>query len=85
MEDDNFSYFAPNMVEGMDQLFSGQTPSINLHQLMGTKILENGLLSTLYPVTIISYFFAHYLFGNDLLIFEIFALIHFILGFILMV
>jgi hypothetical protein len=83
MENDNFSYFAPNMIEGMDQLFSGQIPSINMHQLMGTKILENGLFAVFYPFTIISYFFAHFLFGNDFLIFEIFALLHFVLGFIL--
>jgi hypothetical protein len=83
MDNDNFSYFAPNIIEGMDQLFSGQVPSINMHQLMGTKILENGLFAVFYPITIISYFFAHFLFGNDFLIFEIFALIHFVLGFIL--
>ena len=81
LHDDNLVQFAPTILEGMEQLFSGQIPSINLYQLMGTKILENGTYAVFYPPTILSYFFAHYIFGNDLLIFEIFALIHLIIGF----
>jgi hypothetical protein len=80
--DDNASQFLPNILEGMRSLFSGHLPSINLHQLMGTKVLEIGTYAVLYPPMILSYFFSHFLFNNDFLTIDIFFLIHIILGFI---
>jgi len=84
LKNDNASQFLPVILEGMSQLFSGDFPSINLHQLMGSPIFEVGTYAIFYPVTIISYVFVHYIFGNDFLLFEVFTLIHFILGFLAM-
>lgn len=82
LEDDNFSQFAPTIIEGMKQLFSGYFPGINIHQLMGSKIFEIGTYAIFYPPMIISYIFANYALGNSLLIFEVFVLIHLLLGFV---
>lgn len=80
-KDDNLAQFLPVTLEGMNQLFSGQLPWINLHQFTGSKILETGTYALLYPPMIVSYFFSHYIFGNDFLTFEIFVLIHLLFGF----
>ncbi len=82
-KDDNLVQFLPVLIEGSGQIFYGHFPSINLHQLMGSKIIEVGTYAVLYPPTIISYFISHYFFNNDFLLIEIFVLIHLIIGFII--
>lgn len=81
-KDDNFAQFLPTTLEGLKQIFNGDFPYLNLHQYLGTQIFETGTYAVFYPVTIISYFLAHYVFSNDFWTFEIFVLIHLILGFI---
>ena len=81
-QDDNASQFLPVILEGSSQMFSGHLPAINLHQLMGTEIMENGIYSIFYPPMILSYFISTYILGNSLFTLEIFVLIHLILGFI---
>ncbi|MEK6919109.1 MAG: hypothetical protein AABW73_03640 [Nanoarchaeota archaeon] len=81
-KDDNLAQFLPTIIEGMEQLFSGDFPSVNLHQFMGVKIFEVGTYAVLYPLMILSYFLSHYIFHNDFFTIEIFVLIHLILAFI---
>ena len=81
-KDDNFAQFLPTIIEGMEQLFSGNFPLINFHQYTGARIFETGTYAVLYPPMIFSYAVSHYVLDNDFLTFEVFSLIHLLLAFV---
>lgn len=80
-KDDNLVQFLPSLLEGYGQLFSGTFPSINFHQYMGSPLFSTGTYAFFYPPLFISYLLAHFFFGNDYLLLEIFVLIHLIASF----
>ncbi|MFC1648315.1 hypothetical protein ACFL1B_02540 [Nanoarchaeota archaeon] len=84
LKDDNIRQFLPPVLVGMEQLFSGNLPSVNMHQLAGSPLLESGTYAVLYPVMHLSYFIAHHMLGNDFFLFEVYAFIHILLGFVAM-
>jgi len=81
---DNFTQDLPALLAGFKQLFSGKIPYFNMHQLAGVPLLETGVYTFLYPITILSYVLSHYVFGNDFLLMEIFTIIHLLLGYVAM-
>lgn len=79
-KDDNFAQFLPSILEGYKQIFSGDFPSINLHQYAGSRLFEVGTYAFFYPPLFLSYVLAEYFFHNPFYLFEIFIFIHLVLG-----
>ncbi len=83
LKDDNLNQFLPVVLEGMKQLEQRSLPVWNPYQYTGTPLLEIGTYAVLYPGTWISYAIARML-GNTFATFEIFALMHLLLGYLMM-
>ena len=76
VQDDNYGQFLPVMIDGCRNLFSGVFPEWNPYQFLGCPTASQGVYGLTYPVTWLSYAIATYLFGNELLMFEVYAALH---------
>ncbi|MBI5196136.1 MAG: hypothetical protein HZA10_07420 [Nitrospirae bacterium] len=83
VQDDNLVQFLPTIIQGCRAFFEeGVFPTWNPYQIMGSPTSNLGVYSLTYPLTYISYFISETLFDNEYLTIEVFAFIHFILGYL---
>lgn len=81
---DNKVQFFPVVQFGARAFFMGQFPTFNPYQFLGMPIIEPGLYALTYPLTYLSYWFAENILRNDTLFFDVFVIIHLILGYLIM-
>ena len=83
LQDDNYSQFLPGILHGCRTLWtSGEWPTWNPYQLMGSPLTDLGIYSLTYPITHLSYLFASLL-GDETLLLDIFVCFHLTLGCVL--
>lgn len=80
-QDDAFAENMPYMLQGCRSVFSGVFPEWNPYSLMGSPAASTGYHSLLYPPTYLAYFVATYIFGNENLMMEVYAILHLIAGY----
>lgn len=82
LQDDNYSQFTPVIVNGLDGWYQeGSFPTYNALQLAGTPTSGYSTYAFLYPGTHISYLFSKFVLNDVYQFNNVFAFIHFALGF----
>lgn len=81
-QDDNLVQFLPVILDFCRNLEEGIISTYNPYPTMGIPSLSNGIYSLAYPVTHLSYFIAKYLFNNEYLLLEVFAVLHIYAGYL---
>jgi hypothetical protein len=82
LQDDNYAQFTPVIVHGLDGLYTNGTfPTYNPYQYGGMPTLDQSIYALLYPLTHISFLVAKYVFGDSYYFNNVFAGIHFAIGY----
>jgi hypothetical protein len=83
LQDDNYAQFTPVIINGLDGWYNqGNFPSYNSYQLAGVPTFGYSTYSLLYPGTHISYLFSRYILNDVYQFNNVFALIHFAIGYL---
>ncbi|HEY9760861.1 MAG TPA: hypothetical protein V6C97_37260 [Oculatellaceae cyanobacterium] len=83
-QDDNFCQFLPVIVRSSETLLQGRLPVWNPYQLLGAPTMTVGTYALTYPLTYLSYLFAHYISKNDSYTLEVFCIGHLLAGYFAM-
>lgn len=81
LRSDNKVMFYPVMTFALENFFHGTFPTWNPYQFMGQPLLGSGLYALYYPPLYLAYAIAQFLFHNDRLLFEVFAVLHLVPGY----
>ena len=81
-EDDGTSQFLPVIMQASRGLLEGHIPVWNPNQFMGAPTMTVGIYTLTYPPTYLAYAIARFVFGNELLTLEVFALLHLAGGYV---
>jgi len=79
-QDDNYCQVLPLILQGCQSFFSGVFPQWNPYQLLGQPMACQGLYGLTYPLTYVSYAFAHFILGKEYATIEILAILHLTIG-----
>ncbi len=83
LQDDNYSQFLPGILHGCRTFWtSGEWPTWNPYQLMGSPLTDLGIYSLTYPITHLSYLLARLL-GDETWLLDIFVCFHLTLACVL--
>jgi hypothetical protein len=82
LQDDNYAQFTPIIVHGLEGLYTNGTfPTYNPYQYGGMPTLDQSIYSFIYPLTHISFLLSKYVLGNSYYFNNVFACIHFAIGY----
>lgn len=78
VQDDNFAECLPVILQGCRVFMRGILLDWSPSQYLGYPVAGNGGYALTYPVTYLSYGIARYLLGNELLVLDVFCVLHLI-------
>lgn len=81
-KDDSYAQFLPVIIQGGRSIESGLFPTFNPYQNFGAPTASLGIYSLTYPVTYLAFFISKYLLMSEYKTLEVFALLHFLGGFV---
>ncbi len=82
LQDDNYAQFTPVLLKGLDGWYQqGSFPTYTPLQFNGVATFEYSTYSFLYPITHLSYLIAKYILHNSYQFNNVFAFIHFAVGY----
>ncbi len=79
--DDNFAGNLPVILQGCRVLLGGHLLDWSPYQFLGAPVAATGGYTLTYPPTFLSYLFARYALGNELLTIEVFCILHLTAGY----
>lgn len=80
-QDDNFAQFLPVIEGACRALLAGHLPVWNPSQYMGSPAMTLGVYALTYPFTWVAWLLARFVFGNEHLTIEVFAIGHIVAGY----